>query len=193
MNSRLSLSQRREMWLTPRVAILREGWGLADHVNEGSGEEESASPTRTTHDRPTSWNYPLTSPLDKVKLAPSRFNYFHARNQLSSVWQLMKLGLTKRKWTKEKRICKERSTKNPNKTNLPESRTAVQVTTEQSASLPSTAGTEENVAVEEEIGRDKEKFCDYVPSRTLRYLMFCVICPVRRFSKRITTWPKLPQ
>ena len=32
------------------MAILREGSGLADHVNEGSGDEESASPTRTAHD-----------------------------------------------------------------------------------------------------------------------------------------------
>ena len=88
---------------------------------------------------------------------------------------------------KKERISQERSTKNPNKTNLPESRTAVQVTTEQSAALPSIADTGENLAVEEEICRDKEKFCDYVPSRTLRYLMSCVICPVRRFSKRITT------
>ena len=125
-------------------------------------------------------------------------NYFHARNQSSSVWKLKtgKHGLTKRKWTKEQKKGFIRRKIQTKQTYWINDCGLCYHWTISSAALPSTAGSGKNCSGGRELkaaGIKRNSVTVCVPSKTLRYLMSCSICSVRRFSKRITTWRKLRQ
>ena len=137
--------------------------GPADLVNESSGDKESASPTRTTRDSDAMQTFAVDATLQRDTCAqPTKLFSFeksvdqYERNEEMSTREEEVEEGKKDLSGEDDEISKENE--------LTESAKAAQVTTEQSATLPSTADTGSNSVVEEESSRDKKKFCDCLRS-----------------------------
>lgn len=130
--------------------------GSAHHVNEGLGDEESASPTRITHDSDAmETSADIASAQHETCAQPT--NIFPCEK---SGEQSVTINETSTHEKDLSGVLNEESNQNE----LAESAKTTQVTSEQSATLPSTADTESNSVGAEERCRDKEKFCDCLRS-----------------------------
>lgn len=137
--------------------------GPADHVNEGSGDGESVSPIRTEHDSDAmEISAEISTPQRETCAQPTElFSCEKSGDQFVGIDETStheeKVGEGEKDLSVE---VSEESKQNE----LTESTMAAQVTSEQSAMLLTTAGTESNLADEEVGCRDKEKFCDCLRS-----------------------------
>lgn len=135
----------------------------ADHVDEGSGDEGSVNPTRTAHDSdPIEVSADIATPQRETCAQPPKLLSCE-----KSVKQCMGIDETSTREEEVEEGKKDLAGEDNGEfkeNELFESTTAAQVSTERSAALPSTAGIESDLAVEEGGCRDKEKFCDCLRS-----------------------------
>ena len=130
--------------------------GSTHHVNDRLGDEESASPTRTTHDADAmETSAGIVSPQPETCAQPT--NLFTCEK---SVEQSVAIDETSSHEEDLSGVVNEES----QQSELAETTNAAQVTSEQSATLPSAADTESTSVGEEESCRDKAKFCDCLRS-----------------------------
>ena len=137
--------------------------GPADHVNEGSGDEGSVSPTRTAHDSdPIEVFADIATPQHETFTQPTTL--FSCEKSVEQCMTIDEMSTHEQEVEEgEKNLAGEVNDGIKQK-ELTELTTAAQVTTEQSAVLSSTAGTESNLVIEEGGCRDKEKFCECLRS-----------------------------
>lgn len=133
----------------------------ADHVNEDSGDGESVSPTHTAHDSDAMEVSADISTLQRETCAqPTElFSCEKSGDQF--------VGIDETSIHEEKVEAREEDllvevNEESKQNELTKSMLADQVTSE--TILPTTAGTESSLAVEDEGCRDKEKFCDCLRS-----------------------------
>ena len=137
--------------------------GPADLVSKGLGDEESASPTRTAYDSyAVEVSADIATPQHETCAQPTElFSSEKSGDQF--------VGIDETSTHEEKVEERENDlfvevSEESKQNELTESTMAALVTPEQSVTLPSTARTESNLAVEEGSCRDKEKFCDCLRS-----------------------------
>ena len=137
--------------------------GPADHVNEGSGDEGSLSPTRTANDSdPIEVSADIATPQRETCAQLTKL--FSCEKSVEQCIRIDETSFHEEEVEDGKKDLTGEVNDEFKQNELTGSTTAAQVATEQAATFSSTAGTESNLAVEEGGCRDKEKFCDCLRS-----------------------------
>ncbi|KAL9968125.1 hypothetical protein ACROYT_G026458 [Oculina patagonica] len=153
-----------EEHMTDLMTCSPTGGETADQVNEGSGEGESVTPTRTEHDSDVKEvTADLSTPLRETCAQPTKL-FSGEKSSEQCVENDEMLTIHKEKVEEEKKDLLEEVIEETKQNELIESIVAAQAISEQSTALPAPSGSESSLDRAEEGCSDKEKFRDCLRS-----------------------------